>query len=479
MADPAPPPGFVLDGATPPPPPGFVVNDAQPKSSSVVGDVIKSFPTGIARTAADLARGEQIESEQRAMAFTDKPDAGPEIPTGDKVATTFGLHQPEGRAGRFSQTLGEFAANPASYLGPGSAALKAGGMVASAFGSEAAGQLTEGTKAEPFARIVGAAIGGGGVGAAAAERQAAKISAALPSTEAIKQSAQDAVKAVADARLQASPGAVEVLTETIKNALNKKLIVPVSAPRTFAAIEQLNTGDVAQLLGVRQALGGIKAAEGTDYAAATQVRRAIDDFIEHLDPAEVDGDPRFTADMLRRFRTGWRTYKELELIERAGEEAEHRAASPGGPNIIKAIRGNIRKILDSDTKSRGFSDDAKEQMERIVLGTWATNKTAWAAQFAPTGVISAGLGILTGEAVGPGVGTGIAAGGLIGRYLGEYLTKRQLRELEDIIRAESPLGQDAAVEPTSGLIPSAVARGAAGGTTSALSHQSPLAQTGP
>lgn len=459
----------------------------QPEQSSAAGDFVKSIPTGMARTAADLARGEQIESEQRAMAFTDKPDAGPKVPTGDEVAPALGLHQPEGRAGRFGQTLGEFAANPASYLGPGSAALKAGGMTASALASEAGGQLTEGTKAEPFARIAGAVVGGGGAGVVAAERQAAKISAGLPSTEAIKQSGQDAYKAVADARLWATKESVDALYSNIENSLDAELIVPNSAPRTYRALEQLKNettrGDVAQLMSVRQKLGNIKPMEGTDYAAAAHVRNAIDEFIETLSPTNVAaGDPKFTAETLKGARASWRSYKELELLERIGEEAEHRSASTGGgPNKINAIRQNIRKILDSDTKSRGFSSAAKEQMERIVLGTWATNSTRWASQFAPTGVISTGFGVLAGEAAGPGVGTAVAGGGLIARYLGEYLTKRQLRELEDIIRAESPIGQGAVTAPTPGLITGSAARGAAAGTTSALSqnHQSPLAQTGP
>src|SRR5215469_10924602 len=34
----------------------------------------KSVPTGMVRFAGDVARGEQLESEQRAMAFTDKPN---------------------------------------------------------------------------------------------------------------------------------------------------------------------------------------------------------------------------------------------------------------------------------------------------------------------------------------------------------------------------------------------------------------------
>ena len=133
---------------------------AQPKSSSV-GDFFKSIPTGIVGTAASYARGEQIESEQRAMAFTDKPNAGPEVPTGDRMAEQFGLHKPEGVPGRFGEAIGGALSNPASYVGPGGLAVKMGGAVASAVGAEAAGELAKGTGAELPMRILGGAIGGG------------------------------------------------------------------------------------------------------------------------------------------------------------------------------------------------------------------------------------------------------------------------------------------------------------------------------
>lgn len=444
---------------------------AQPQSSAV-GDFFRSIPTGLvgglASTASVSGQAAQIEMG----------DQGAPVPTPEQSKgivekeITGPMHQPESASGRIGQSIGEALGNPGSYIGPGGMATKVGGAVLSGVLSEGAGELTKGTKAEPFARIGGGILGGATAGVAASETQAARLSAGLPSKAAIKADATAAYDAIAKAKLQATQHSVDVLSKDIQASLDADLIVPASAPRTFRAIEQLEKGggDVAQMMAIREKLGKIGPQEGTDYAAASHVRDRIDQFIETLDPSEVVvGDPKFTSQTLERARASWKSYKQLDTLDRIGEEAEHRAASTGtGANQINTIRQNVRKILDSDKKSRGFSAEAKEQMERIVMGTWATNRARWASKFAPSGVVSTGFGVLAGEAAGPGVGTAVAAGGLLGRYLGEYLTKRQLRQLEDLIRSESPLGKAAATQPTKGLIPSAAARGGAVGVVNVL-----------
>ncbi len=70
------------------------------------------------------------------------------------------LYQPQTTAGKLVGAGIETAANPASYLGPGSLALRAGGALASGVASEGAGQLAEGTGYETPARIAGAVAGG-------------------------------------------------------------------------------------------------------------------------------------------------------------------------------------------------------------------------------------------------------------------------------------------------------------------------------
>ena len=42
---------------------------------------------------------------------------------------------------------------------------------------------------------------------------------------------------------------------------------------------------------------------------------------------------------------------------------------------------------------------------------------------------------------GAGAGAAVAGGGFIAKHLAEYLTDRQIRELDTLIRGESPIGR--------------------------------------
>lgn len=105
-----------------------------------------------------------------AMAENSRLKVGPQdiLPGGaDMVRKAEGVvgpfHEPQTKAGQYARTVGEFM--PAAALGPGSIARKAVGYGAiPAVASESAGQLTEGTAAEPYARA-GAAIGAGAAAA--------------------------------------------------------------------------------------------------------------------------------------------------------------------------------------------------------------------------------------------------------------------------------------------------------------------------
>lgn len=84
------------------------------------------------------------------------PEQGAEIL---EKEVTGPMHRPEGRAGKFGASVGEFLGNPASYLLPGSVPFKVGTAVLGGLGSEAGGQLGEGTPLEvpsdsPAARSV-------------------------------------------------------------------------------------------------------------------------------------------------------------------------------------------------------------------------------------------------------------------------------------------------------------------------------------
>jgi hypothetical protein len=205
-------------------------------------------------------------------------------------------------------------------------------------------------------------------------------------------------------------------------------------------------------MGTYQRLGEIKPSAGTDYEAAQHVKDAINHWIEALPPGEiVQGDPKFTAAMWDHAKASWRSYAQVDQVESAMEMGRHQAAVAGtGANTQNAMRQRIRQILDSD-KSRGLSPKAKEQMESIVMGTWATNSSRWAGKYAPSGPVSAlttmGAALAVDLSGGRGAATAAAAAvaipATIAKYLGTYLTKTQIRELENTIRSESPLGRAA------------------------------------
>jgi len=143
-------------------------------------DFFRSIPRGVVSgfnsAASALGRATQAEMGQDVDAPT--PQQGMQIL---EKEVTGPMHKPEGRAGQFGASIGEFLGNPASYVAPGSVPLKVGAAVLGGLGSEAGGQLAEGTPLEVPFRFAGGTLGVlgalsrvGGVSAKGAASVAAK-----------------------------------------------------------------------------------------------------------------------------------------------------------------------------------------------------------------------------------------------------------------------------------------------------------------
>ncbi|WP_431204352.1 HYD1 signature containing ADP-ribosyltransferase family protein [Bradyrhizobium betae] len=121
-------------------------------------DFFRSIPRGVVSgfnsAASALGRATQAEMGQDVDAPT--PQQGIQIL---EKEVTGPMYRPEGRAGQFGASVGEFLGNPASYMAPGSAPLKVGAAVLGGLGSEAGGQLGEGTPWEGPLRFAGGALG--------------------------------------------------------------------------------------------------------------------------------------------------------------------------------------------------------------------------------------------------------------------------------------------------------------------------------
>lgn len=118
------------------------------------------LPEGAADTYSRAIGTKSDERVSRARDRLSEETGLPMVPgpteTADKLAAV--VPKPETTAGEYAKTIGEFV--PAALAGPGGIVRRAlAQTVAPAVTSETAGQLTEGTAAEPYARIVGA-VGG-------------------------------------------------------------------------------------------------------------------------------------------------------------------------------------------------------------------------------------------------------------------------------------------------------------------------------
>ncbi len=181
MAQIPPPPGFQLvqsGSQLPPPPPGFEMMSQQPKMGygETALDVGKSAGIGLAQGAIGLATlpgnlemlGRMgIDKAATTLGFDDPQTSQssllPSVMTygGAKKAIegyTGEFYEPKTTAGEYARTIGEFA--PLAAMGPGGFAARATNVIAPAFVSETAGQLTKGTEYEPWARAGGALAGG-------------------------------------------------------------------------------------------------------------------------------------------------------------------------------------------------------------------------------------------------------------------------------------------------------------------------------
>lgn len=426
--------------------PGTPVEKAQESGGGFM-DQIKSIPggllSGFMTSAAQSGQAAQIEMGEPVT-----------VPGGEEATKTV-EREVTGelpKSGKYGRAIGEVLGNPASYVGPGSLALKAGAGVATALGSEAAGQLVgEGSPLEGPARLAGGVLAGGSAGLASAERSLSGLASRLPTREIIKDAATAGYEMLKKSGTTISPEGTTELMGEIQRSLHEGNFRDYLEPATFRAIQELGTGEnrtVGQIDTVRKLLLRVPKTNPSEGEAARRAVDAIDDFLINVPEQFVmSGNPATDAAILKHAQRNWALHKQLETLEEATTKAQRRAASTGtGANRINTARQEVRKILDSDKKSRGLSDEVKNKMEEIVLGTWMSNKTRTLSKFAPTGPVSIVGPLLTGEVAGGAAGASLATGGFLAKHLGEYLTDRQMKQLEQLMRSESPIGRPIARE---------------------------------
>ena len=447
---------------------------------SVLGDMAKSAMSGLRsgteslvgmfgdanRMTGDIAGwaagkvGASPETQQTIRTGAQWASPFPQAPTTDQLRGITNdavgeAYQPQTTAGEYARTVGEFA--PAAMAGPGSIGRKAmiGGL--SALGSETAGQLTEGTAAEPFARAGGALVGGiAGAKVPGGGRKA------LPTAKDIKASAgyEDLKPVMQGARIDKSD--YRSIVRELQGVADDFGMVPEDHGAFQRIIQRhlnqskTNGASLQDLEILRRSLSN--AGKNVNNRSAGELSRrmidALDNAVEALPGAEKSmggATVGETIDSLKGAREAWRTGMKAEMVEMAMENAKDTASG-----FENGLRIEFRKILNNKTLSRMFTDQEKTMMKKVVRGTFKGNMLRLLGGFGiPTDNARNFLGAMSGGTIGSTAGAlfvgpmGAAIGGpalmgagTLAKVGSNAITRNQAQLVEQLVKA-GPKGQKA------------------------------------
>jgi hypothetical protein len=424
----------------------------QDDSGSTVGDMATSFGRGVAKGTIGLAGlpGDIASGLNKGIDYLtgQTPPKDNSYALGTSQQFTRGVEgmtgkfqEPKTRAGRYAQSVGEFL--PSSAIGPGGKLLKAATTLGGGVGAQAGGEVGEDIGGETggnIGRFIGGMAGGTGAGLTSDATRIAKLpKQTLKGADEIKEAASAGYKAAEDSGLVIPKSLMDDLNQDIEDSL--KNFRHYTAPSTFNLINELKVSgasNIGDIINVRNALNKIHpAVNAPDAEAASHVKAELDSFLTRLSAPE--------AKTLKTAAGNWGAAKKLEEIEKAQTVAGHRAAATGThTNEINTMRQEIRKILDSDKRVRGYRPDERAQMERIVEGSLTEDVLRRLSRLEPGGGVSA-WGNLIAAIFSLPLAIGGAATGYGARKLGDVLGRRDIEKLAEMIQNRAPLNAPYAV----------------------------------
>jgi hypothetical protein len=291
-------------------------------------DVLKSAGSGLVQGAVSLATMPQDLGNWAGEKVTGAIDSlmgrSPEQIAADRARTSQGMntplaapngqqamqavegitgpmYEPQTTAGQYAKTIGEFA--PTAIAGPGGMARKAAMTVAPAVASEAAGQATEGSAWEPYARVAGAMAGGVAAAAPGAKAGTKQMLKEAPTFDKVKADTDAAYKALDNAKIVFDQNAYRGTAMRIQNDLRKEGLLPEQGGEISTMLNQIlgraKSGKVngwTQVDSIRKNLGTIAAsrdpAMAMDARRANIIRKHLDNLVTFGKVTSLSGVPR-------------------------------------------------------------------------------------------------------------------------------------------------------------------------------------------
>lgn len=358
---------------------------------------------------------------------------------GGAAAATGGASEFRGdtTAGKYAGTVGEFI--PGSMLGGGGGTarnLLAYGVVPG-IASEGAGQLTEGTALEPWARVVAPIVA-----SAVAGRMTRAPGPKAPTVDELRAQADDLYQA-GKARPAATPQAVDDLRMQMETALRDNSRMTPTGRVTAS-------GNVKSFLDVLGDYSGqpMRPDEMQNLRSfLTDAAKSTDAGERRLASILLDQFDNWRGQHVPEFRQADQIYGRMKRGEDMGlrfDTARRRAAKSGtGGNYVNSARQKIDEILNKPHLQRGYSPAEMAMMDQIVSGTPLTNALRLGGRLSPTsGAFPLG-GALAAGVVGGSTGNPLLmippVAGWLAKGGAEVLTGNQLNALAQTVLNGAPL----------------------------------------
>ena len=375
------------------------------------------------------------------------------IPTSESIKATVTDpivspdYQPQYATGKVLKTGAEFL--PAAAGGEGSLLTKLLTRVAApALASEGAGALTEGTAAEPYARLVGALAGGASATAAAqkfkAMAAARQAQNAMPSADDLLASGSNKFEAVKASDAIIKPSSVEQMAKDIKTEMLNDGKHPTSEGQAgvFNALDRLEAmgkapGGVTpkDMEVIRKNLVDLKQ----NMQAGPTARMATDKFMEkyaNLGANDLlNGSNPFPT--LKEAIGDWAAGKRSNTLQGKMNLAALNANTPVGAldaasmgqatqRTMKQLARPINNTNMPVARKLGFNNEETAAITQAAMG----NKMSHAAELLDR-LIPAKLGAIPAA---------------VARQIGGLSTKRQVAALDSLVRSRSPLAAHVAAQ---------------------------------
>lgn len=326
-------------------------------------------------------------------------------------------------------------ANPGRY-----AAAEAAGAIGSGGGAAIANEAFPGN---PYAELAGQLMGGGAAVAAMTPPRGR-----APSMDELRTRQSAAYDAVDTSPARLAQSARDRVVSGVQDAATQSNMDEILHPRAARVSGRMNelepTPSISEVDRARRVVARDVAGspDRGERAIGISMREALDREMSGLSPQDVTGtsDPQALIRALGEGRDMTRRILKSEMLQEALTKAEDRAATSGtGGNLVNAQRQNVRAILDSPTKRRGFSQDEIKTMRDFVRGGTGENLLRILGRFSPTaGYLPAAFG--AGSAAAFGIPGAIpSAIGMTAKGGAEAIASKNLEKLAELIRNGAPL----------------------------------------